>query len=115
MFLVVTAIWLAALRASGALPAGTSWTGVGSVPEILGTGLLYTSLGWLCGWVLGRFDKRSTREMAELLVIVGLVVCVGGVVDRWNGPWGALWHWLLVSTSCFLWFALGGWIATRRL
>jgi hypothetical protein len=112
--LLVTAAWLVALRASGILPAGTSWTGFGSVPEFLGTCLLYISLGWLYGWVLGRFDKRSMREMAELLIIIGLVSSIGGVVDRWNGPSATLWRWLLLSVNLFLCIALGGWIAMRR-
>ena len=112
--LLAAGAWVAALRASGILPTGTSWTGVGSVPEFLGTCLLYIILGCLWGWVLGRFDKRSMREMAELLVIIGLVSSIGGVVDRWNGPSATLWRWLLLSANLFLWVALGGWIATRR-
>lgn len=114
MSLFVTAAWLVALRASGIVPAGTSWTGVGGVPEFFATCLLYVSLGWLCGWVLGRFDKRSMREMAELLIIIGLVSSIGGVVDRWNGPSAALWRWLPLSVNFFLCIALGGWIAMRR-
>lgn len=114
MSLFMTAAWLAALRASGIVPAGTSWTGVGGVPEFFATCLLYVSLGCLCGWVLGRFDKRSIREMAEILIIVAVVFGIGGVVDRWNGPWTTLWRWLLLSVNFFLWFTLGGWIAMRR-
>jgi hypothetical protein len=52
--------------------------------------------------------------MAEILIIVAVVFGIGGVVDRWNGPWTALWPWLLLSVNFFLWFTLGGWIAMRR-
>jgi hypothetical protein len=84
------------------------------VPEFLCTCVYYVVAGWLFGLVLGRVDKRSMREMAELLAIVCLVTSVGDVIERWNSAPPVFWNWVLLSAILFPCLALGGWIAMRR-
>jgi len=118
LFLIVTPVLsvglVMAMRAASIIPEGAHWTGLSSVPEFLCTCAFFVVVGWLYGLVFGRVDKRSMRELAELLVIVCLVTSVGGVMERWNSAPPAFWNWVLLSAILFPCVTLGGWIAMRR-